>query len=83
MKITIEQIAELAQECEGEYFIWEELSVDRDEAYQLMASHVKEIMDSNDDSKLPIVLASVTTQLLVENFILNLKNQRLQKGQGV
>jgi hypothetical protein len=76
MKITIEQLSSLAQESSDLDFNWEDLNIEKEEAYQLMASHIIDIMKNNNDSNLSFVLAGVATNLLVENFILNLKNEK-------
>lgn len=68
------QLAELAKESETiDSEIWNYLSVSRDDAYELMASNVLEMVNNIDEEKaiLPVIMASMT-HLLVENFILNL-----------
>lgn len=68
------QLAELAKESETiDPDIWNYLSVSRDEAYELMASNVLEMVNNIDDNNaiVPVIMASMT-HLLVENFILNL-----------
>ena len=74
MKMTVENLAELAQEVElTDPIEWGMLSVDEETSYRLMASSVLELFDSIEkDQQLAIALASIT-KLLVENFVLNLK----------
>lgn len=74
MKMTVENLAELAQEVElTDPIEWGMLSVDEETSYRLMASSVLELFDGIEkDQQLAIALASIT-KLLVENFVLNLK----------
>jgi len=74
MKMTVENLAELAQEVElTDPIEWGMLSVDEETSYRLMATSVLELFDGIEkDQQLAIALASIT-KLLVENFVLNLK----------
>lgn len=71
MKISVNQLVELAKESEiTDPIDWGLLSIKEDDAYKLMASHIIEIMNSD---KSEYVMAAIATKLLVENFVLNLK----------
>ena len=76
--LSVKQLAELAKEVETEDPIdWGMLAIDEDHAYELIASQVLELYNTNDQYAL---LASVT-KLIVENFVLNLKlQQRIRDG---
>jgi len=76
--LSVKQLAELAKEVETEDPIdWGMLAIDEDQAYELIASQVLELYNTNDQYAL---LASVT-KLIVENFVLNLKlQQRIRDG---
>jgi hypothetical protein len=64
----IETLVEVAKEVEiGDPFDWSDLSIDEDEAYRLMASHVLEMEDNS------MLLAATVTKLLVENMVLNMR----------
>lgn len=65
---SVEALVQIAKEVEiGDPFDWSDLSIDEDEAYRLMATHVLEM---EDDSML---LAATVTKLLVENMVLNMR----------
>jgi hypothetical protein len=71
--ISVHQLAQLAQEVEiTDPIDWGELAVDETTAYRLMAAHVIEI--SND----PLTLKAIVVKLLVENFVTNLKLEKLK-----
>lgn len=75
MNYTLEQITELAKEVElGDGINWDNLNVERDRIYQIIASQVYEMYHTwgSADDKEAIMLATIT-KLVVENFILNLK----------
>jgi hypothetical protein len=74
MKITLEQLADLAYETEfTDPIDWDYLLIEERDAYRLMASHVLEMMgDISQEERLVVCMASLT-KLLVENFILNMK----------
>ena len=74
MKMTVDELAILAQEVEvTDPIEWDMLSVDESTAYKLMAANVLELFGNMEkDQQLTIALASIT-KLLVENFVLNLK----------
>lgn len=64
----LEELVDLAKAgAEGDPIDWGDLSVDRDDAYRMMAAHV---LDMDPDLT---VQRSVIVKLLVENFVLNLK----------
>jgi len=72
MKITAEQLAELAMEAEKENVIdWGLLAIDEKEAYTLMASSVIEIVENTPDNQKMFILMSAMTNLMVENMVLN------------
>lgn len=77
-QITIEQLADLAQEAESmDPIDWDQFNTTKEFVYRLMASAVIEQIESQkDDQKMFIAMASLT-KLLVENFVLNarLKNK--------
>lgn len=76
--ITVDQLVELAKEVDKENNIdWGMLNVDEDTAYKLIAANVLEIFNTTDQTTM---LATVTN-LIVENFVLNLK--LLQKEENV
>ena len=61
-------IAELADECDKvDPIDWGELAVSEKEAFRLMAMHVA---DMDDDC---LTLKAISVKLMVENFVLNLK----------
>lgn len=65
--MTIEELASLAMEMEAtDPMDWGLFPVSKVEAYRLMASY---IVDQDDI----VVLQAAVTKLLVENFILNLR----------
>lgn len=74
MKITLEQLADLAYESEfTDPIDWDYILIEEHDAYRLMASHVLEMMDDiSQEERLVVCMASLT-KLLVENFILNMK----------
>ena len=66
--ITVNQLAELAQESEvSDPIDWDYLNIDETTAYRMMAAHVIEM--KND----PLTLKAIVVKLLVENFVTNLK----------
>jgi len=72
MRITAEQLAELAMEAEKENVIdWGLLAIDEKEAYTLMASSVIEIVENTPDNQKMFILMSAMTNLMVENMVLN------------
>lgn len=71
----VEAIVDIAKEVEaGDPIDWGDLSIDEEEAYRLMATHVLEMEDNS------VVLAATITKLLVENMVLNMR--LLQNGQA-
>jgi hypothetical protein len=76
-KITVKQLAELAQESEiSDPIDWGLLAIKEETAYRLMASDVidyfESLSDDEDQTKEYIMMATIT-KLLVENFVLNVK----------
>jgi hypothetical protein len=75
MQITTSQLAKLAKEAEiTDPIEWGELTIQEDVAYEMMAASVIEMMSKllNDNEKEVVAMASIV-KLLVENFVLNLK----------
>lgn len=73
--ISVKTLVELAKEVENEDPIdWGTLSIDEDTAYNIIASQVLEIYNTNDQLTM---LVSIT-KLIVENFVLNLKLQGMK-----
>jgi len=72
---NLKTIVELAKEIESEDPMdWSNLNVDKDLAYNIIASQVIELMKQSDD----MIKTTMIVKLIVENFVLNLKLQRLQ-----
>jgi len=75
-------LAQLAQEIEDEDpFDWSDLSVDKDQAYRLMAMSVVEMMlDKYGQPDMRDVILSTVIKLVVENFVLNLRLRDNKNG---
>lgn len=74
-EITVNQLAELAQESEIQDPIdWTYLNIDETTAYRLMASHVLEM--DND----VLTLKACLVKLLVENFVTTLKLEQRKRN---
>lgn len=74
MKISVDQLIEIAREVETEDPIdWGMLSIDEDEAYRLIALNLVEIFENVNYQDRDTVLMSMIVKLTVENFVLNLK----------
>lgn len=72
---NLKTIVELAKEIESEDPMdWSNLNVDKDLAYNIIASQVIELMKQSDD----MIKTTMIVKLIVENFVLHLKLQRLQ-----
>lgn len=71
-KLTVKQLAELAQEAEFKDPIdWGMLPIEEKFAYQLMATNViEQFNDMKEADMLPVAMATIV-KLLVENFVLN------------
>jgi hypothetical protein len=68
--ISVDQLVELAKEVETKNEIdWGMLNVDEDTAYRLIAANVLELFNTTDQ----ITMLASITNLIVENFVLNLK----------
>jgi hypothetical protein len=73
-KVTISQLAQLAQEAEiTDPIDWDYLNIDETTAYKMMAAHVIELPDDC------LTLKAIAVKLLVENFVTNLK---LEQARG-
>lgn len=80
MILTLDNLVELAKECDlSDPIDFEFLDIKEDDAFKLMAAHVIEILNKNGRETSLEVIAAVCTKLLVENFVLNLKLETLQK----
>lgn len=72
--LTLEQLVELAIKTEDQDPIdWSKLNVTQQSAYGMMAAHVIDLFENDADADREVVMMSVMTKLLVENFVLNLK----------
>lgn len=72
MKITAEQLAEIAMEAETEDPIdWGLLSIEEKEAYTLMSSSVIDIVNNTPEDQRLYVVMSAMTKLMVENMVIN------------
>lgn len=74
----VEHIIDLARiENEGTPIDWGYLSIDEDAAYHLIASKLVEdlLPKYNDPEMFRDIMMATVTQLVVENFVLNLKNR--------
>jgi hypothetical protein len=73
---SLKQLVDLAKEAEIEDPIdWSLIKVDKDSAYNIMASSVLEQFASiKDEERLAVAMATIT-KLLVENFYLHMKEQ--------
>jgi hypothetical protein len=77
--IDVETLVSIAKEVENEDPIdWGMLAIDEENAYRLVATHVLEIYNTNDQLTM---LASIT-KLIVENFVLNIKLQQVRGDSG-
>ena len=69
--ITVKQLADVAMETEiTDPIDWGELAVREEDAYMLMASHVIEMFNGENNT---LTMQATIVKLLVENFVLNLK----------
>lgn len=74
---AVEKLVELAMEFEiSDPIDWEDLKVDQKTAYKMMASQVLEQFTSMPESQRQTVALATIVKLLVENFMLNIKNAR-------
>lgn len=77
MKITLEQLADLAYETEfTDPIDWDYLLIEERDAYRLMASHVLEMVDGVSEEERLLVCMATVTKLLVDNFLLNIKMEK-------
>ena len=77
--LTVKQLSELAQEAGSvDEVNFKDLKLTKDSAYDLMASSVIEQFTAlSEEEKLPVALATITN-LLVENFVANLRLESLK-----
>jgi hypothetical protein len=79
-QINVKELAAIAEEIDTvDPIDWGELAISEQEAYKLMASHVLEMFD-NDEEDVKIIMMATVTKLLVENFVLNLKMFNIVKN---
>ena len=75
MKITLEDVIEMAKEAEKENpLLWEHLNLDQDMAYRVIASETFEMLNEIEDAnerQLTLLVAFVLSQM--ENYVLNVK----------
>lgn len=74
MQISTKQLAQLAKEAEiTDPIEWGELTIQEDVAYEMMAASVIEMMMNLNDNEKEVVAMASLVKLLVENFVLNLR----------
>ena len=70
--MSLDQLVELAYKSMPDGLPWELTNLDPKQAYSMMAAHVLDMLNQDSAADKEIVLMTVTTRLLVENFFLNL-----------
>ncbi len=76
---TVQQLAQISMAAEeGDPFDWGSLKIDKQAAYELMASHALELYATQGPYR-DVILLSSLTKSIVENFILNLKLEQYEK----
>lgn len=70
---TLEQLVQLAMATDVGPLPWDSVNIEPETAYSMMAAHVIDLFERETDAYKEIVMMSVMTKLLVENFLLNLK----------
>ncbi len=76
---TVKQLAQISMAAEeGDPFDWGSLKIDKDAAYEMMASHALEIYATQGPYR-DIILLSSLTKAIVENFILNIKLKQYEQ----
>ena len=76
----VDRISSLAQEIEVEDPIdWGMLNISEENAYKLISANVVNQFDKYDHSERDIMVATIV-KMVVENFVLNLKLQKVQNG---
>ena len=74
------RISNLAQEIETEDPIdWGMLSISEENAYNLISANVVNHFDKYNHTEREIMVATIV-KMVVENFVLNLKLQKVQNG---
>ena len=72
--VKVEQLIELAMEVETKDSLpWHLVNIAPDTAYGMMAAHVVDMFENQDNTNKELVMMSVMTKLLVENFLLQAK----------
>jgi hypothetical protein len=75
--VTLEQLVELAMESDSQQELpWSSVNIEPETAYSMMAAHVIDLFEEHKEADREVVMMSVMTKLLVENFLLNLKLQQ-------
>ena len=70
---TVQQLAQISMAAEeGDPFDWGSLNIDKQAAYEMMASHALELYATQGPYR-DIILLSSLKKAIVENFILNIK----------
>ncbi len=73
---TVQQLAQISMAAEeGDPFDWGSLNIDKQAAYEMMASHALELYATQGPYR-DIILLSSLTKAIVENFILNIRLQQ-------
>ncbi len=73
--MDLDYIILLAKETEvNDPIDWDSVSVDKDLVYSLMAETVREVLNGIPEEEHLSVCAASLIKMLVENFVLNLKN---------
>jgi hypothetical protein len=76
---TVQQLAQISMAAEeGDPFDWGNLKIDKQAAYEMMASHALELYATQGPYK-DVILLSSLTKSIVENFILNIKLEKYEK----
>ena len=74
--LTLNQLVELAIATDSGLLPWDSVNITPETAYGMMAAHVIDLFEAEEEVNREIVMMSVMTKLLVENFLLNLKIQQ-------
>jgi hypothetical protein len=76
---TVQQLAQISMAAEeGDPFDWGNLKIDKQAAYEMMASHALELYATQGPYK-DVILLSSLTKSIVENFILNIKLEQYEE----
>jgi len=76
---TVQQLAQISMAAEeGDPFDWGSLNIDKQAAYEMMASHALELYATQGPYR-DIILLSSLTKAIVENFILNIRLKQYEE----